>query len=65
MVPHASEAGHGGDPGTCKRRDVQAVDGVVLQVVQVHQGGLAEVVVRELEVPHLGGDHRLRAGRQR
>ena len=29
------------------------------------QRGLAEVVVGELEVPDLGGDHRLRAGRQR
>ena len=41
------------------------VDGVVLQVVEVHEGCLAEVVVGELEVPHFSGDHRLRAGRQR
>ena len=65
MVAHAAEAGDRGDPGAGERGDVQAVHGVVLQVVQVHQRGLAEVVVRELEVPDLGGDHRLRAGRQR
>ena len=35
------------------------------QVVEVHQGGLGEVVVGELEVADLGGDHRLGAGRQR
>ena len=64
VVAHPAEAGHRRDPGTCKRRDVHAVDGVVLQVVEVHEGRLAEVVIGELEVPHLGGDHRLCAGRQ-
>ena len=40
-------------------------DGVVLEVVEVHQRGLAQVVVGELEVADLGGDDRLGAGRQR
>ena len=39
--------------------------GVVLEIVEVHQRGLAEVVVCELHVPDLGRDHGLRAGRER
>ena len=56
MVAHAAEAGDDRDPGAGERRDVHAVAGVVLEVVQVHQRGLAEVVVGELEVTDLGGD---------
>ena len=65
MVAHAAEAGDGRDPGAGERRDVQAVAGVVLEVVEVHQRRLAEVVVGELEVADLGRDHRLRARRER
>ena len=64
-VPHAAEPGDERDPGAGQRGDVQAVAGVVLEVAQVHQRGLAEVVVGQLEVADLGGDHRLGAGRQR
>ena len=51
VVAHAAEAGDGGDPGARERGDVQAVAGVVLEVVEVDQGGLGEVVVGELEWP--------------
>ena len=65
VVAHAAEAGDRGDPGAGERGDVEAVARVVLEVVQVHQRGLAEVVVGELEVADLGRDDRLRAGRER
>ena len=39
--------------------------GVPLEVGDVHLRGLVEVGAREVEVPDLGGDDRLRAGRQR
>src|SRR6266566_2600117 len=60
VVAHAPEAGDGGEPGAGERGDVDAVAGVVLEVVEVHQRCLAEVVVGELEVPDLGGHHGLR-----
>ena len=53
------------DPGAGERGDVEAVAGVVLEVVEVDQGGFAEVVVGQLEVADLGRDHRLGAGRER
>src|SRR5690606_8993082 len=65
VVAHTAEAGDQGDPGTGERREVDAVAGVLVRVVQVDQGRLAQVVVRQLQVPHLGGDHGLGAGRQR
>jgi hypothetical protein len=43
--------------------DVQAVAGVVLKVLEVHQAGLGEVVVGQLDVAYLGRDDRLCAGR--
>ena len=52
-------------PAAGQRGDVQAVARVVLEVVQVHQRGLAEVVVGQLEVAGLGRDDGLHAGRQR
>ena len=64
-VAQAAEAADQRDPGAGQRGDVHAVAGVVLQVPQVHQGGLAEVVVGQVEVADLGGDDRLGAGRQR
>ena len=44
---------------------MEAVAGVVLQVVEVDQGGLAEVVVGQFQMSDLGRDHRLRARRER
>ena len=44
---------------------MQAVAGVVLQVVEVHQRGLAPVVVGQVQVPGLGRDDALHARRQR
>ena len=44
---------------------MQAVAGVVLEVAEVHQRGLAEVVVGQLEVADLGRDDGLDARRQR
>ncbi len=40
---------------------MQPVPGVVLQIVQVHECGLAEVGVGQPQVPGLGGEHRLAA----
>ena len=44
-----------------QRAMCEAVPGVVLDVVQIHQRRLGEVVGGEVEVTHLGGEHRLRA----
>ena len=44
---------------------MQPVAGVLHQVAEVHPGGLAEVVVGELDVADLGRDDGLRARRQR
>ncbi len=38
-----------------ERGDVQTVAGVVLQVVKIHQRGLAQVVVRQLQLADLCG----------
>ena len=65
MVAHAAEARDRGDPGARQRGHVDAVAGVVLEVVEVHQRRLGHVVEGEVEVADLGGDHRLRARRQR
>ena len=65
VVAHAAEAGDGDDPGARQRGDVQPVAGVVLEVLEIDQGGFGEVVVGQLEVPDLGRDDRLGAGRQR
>src|SRR5262249_29073865 len=43
-VAQAREATDQRDPGAGQRCDMHAVAGVVLQVVQVHEGGLAQVV---------------------
>ncbi len=65
MVAHPTEAGDRPEPRTGQARDVQAVADVAVEVVQVRERGLRPVVVGEVEVPYLGGDHRLRGGRQR
>ena len=65
MVSHPSEPRDGADPGPRERRDVQTVARVVLEVVEIDQGGLTQVVVGQLEVADLRGNDRLGAGRQR
>lgn len=59
---HAAEAGDEGRPRPGQRRQVQPVAGVVLEVVEIHARRLTEVVVGELQVPDLGGHHRLGGG---
>jgi len=61
VVAHAAQAVDRSDPCARQRAHVHAVADVVLQVLEVHQRRLGEVVVRELEVPDLGGNHRLGA----
>ena len=62
--PHAAEPADEGGPGAGQGRDVEAVPGVVLAVLEVHEGGLGEVVVGELEVADLGRHDGLGAGGQ-
>src|SRR5215218_2877410 len=45
VVAHAAEPGHRSDPGAGQRGQVNAVAGVVVEVGEVQQGGLAEVIV--------------------
>jgi hypothetical protein len=61
----AGESRHQGDPGSRQRSDMQAVAGVVLEIVEIHEGSLGQVVVSQGEVPDFGRQHRLGAGRQR
>jgi len=61
LETQAAEAVDQRDPGVGQRGDVEPVAGVVLQVSQVDQGGLAEVVVDQVEVAGFGGDDRLGA----
>jgi hypothetical protein len=65
VVAHSADPVDGGNPAARQRGDVQAVAGVVLEVVDVDQRRLAEVLEGQLDVADLGGDHRLRAGRER
>jgi hypothetical protein len=51
VVAHTAEAGHRDDPSAGQGGNVKAIAGVVLQVVEVDQGGFAEVVVRQLGCP--------------
>ena len=60
-VAHPSVAGYQRCPDAGQRCHVQAVGGVVLQVVEVHQGGFGEVVLGKVEVTDLGCDNRLYA----
>jgi hypothetical protein len=67
-VTHPPEPGHERGPDSCQRREVQPVAAGLLEVVElaeVDQGGLCEVVLREIQLADLGGDHRLHAGGQR
>src|SRR6266699_209727 len=64
-VAHAAEAGHERDPGARERGDVQAVAGVVLDVIEVHQRCLAEVVMGKAQMADLSGDDGLAARRKR
>ena len=63
-VAHPAKAAHRRDPRSRDRGDVDSVAGVVLQVLEVQEGGLGEVVIGEVQVTDLSGDHRLHAGRQ-
>ena len=65
VVSHPAQSLDGGDPRAGERAHVHTVANVVLEVFDVHERRLAQVVVRELEVADLGGQHRLRAGRER
>ena len=65
MVAHAAEPGDGGDPRPGEGGDVHAVACVVLEIVQVHQGGFPEVVVGKVDMADLGSDHSLRGSGQR
>jgi hypothetical protein len=65
VVAHAAQALHRREPGACERAHVHPIADVVLEVVKVHQRRLAEIGVRELQVPDLGRDDRLRARRER
>ena len=46
VVTHSAESGGRDDPRARQRGDAQAVAGVVLQVVEIHERGLGEVVIR-------------------
>ena len=59
VVAHATKAGNRGDPGSCQGSQVDPVASVVVDVIEVLHGALAEVVVGKLEMPYLGCDHRL------
>lgn len=61
VMPHSAEAVDGGEPGSGERGHVHPVAYVVLEVFEVHQSGLGQVVVGQLEVAYLGGDYRLGA----
>jgi hypothetical protein len=63
-MAHPPVAGDKPAPDSGKRRNVQSVTGVVFRVVQIEERRFSEVVVGEVEVPDLGGDDRLHAGRQ-
>ena len=54
-----------GDPRSRQCCDMKAVTRVVLKIVEIHESCLAQVVVRQCELPDFGGDHRLTASRQR
>ena len=56
MVPHSAKTVDRREPSAREGSHVHAVAHVVLEVVEIHQGGLAEVVVRKLHVPDFGGD---------
>ena len=65
VVAKPAEAGERGNARPRKRSDVNAVPGVVLDVVEVEQRGFGEIVEGQLDVANLGGHHRLDTGRQR
>jgi hypothetical protein len=65
VVPHSAQPLHRRQPRAREGADVHAVAHVVLEVVQVHERGLGEICVRQVEVSDLGRDDRLRARGQR
>ena len=60
----AREAPDQARPTAGQRGEVQAAGTVVVAVLEVEQRRLGEVVVGQLDVAHLGGDHRLDGSRQ-
>src|SRR4029453_15763202 len=52
-APHAAEALDQPGPGAGKRGHVEAVAGVVRQVGEIHECGLSQVVISQLEVADL------------
>jgi hypothetical protein len=65
MLAEAAEPGDQRRPDAGERGDVDPVGAVVLEVPQIHLGGLVDIVVGELQLADLGGGHRLDGGRQR
>ena len=65
MVAHAAEPCDGGGDGAGQGGDVETVARVLLEVVEIDEGGLPEVVVGQFEVSDLGGHNGLRAGGER
>jgi hypothetical protein len=51
-------------PGCGERHDVEAITGVVLEIIEVHQRRFAEVVVGKVKVSESHGPVALRARRQ-
>ena len=65
LQAQAAESGDQRRPRARERGHVDAIPHVVLQVVEIHERRFAEVIVGELELPHLGSDDRLRGRRKR
>ena len=57
VLSSAGEARDDGDPPTRQCGKVQAVGGVAMDVLVVEQRCLGQVVVSELDVADLGGEH--------
>ena len=64
-ITQPAEARDERHPCTGERSYVQAVAGVVMDVVQVDKGRFVGIVVRQLEMTDLGTDDRLHVRRQR
>src|SRR5215213_10112219 len=65
VIAHAAEPGNRDMQGTGQRGQVETIGGVARSVMQVDEGRLEEVLVRQVEVSDLGGDNRLDRRRQR
>ena len=63
LQAHTTEPRDQRRSGTRQRCHVESIPRVVCQVVQIHERGLAQVVVGELELAHLGSEDGLRGCR--